>query len=68
MIGIPDLSTDSVVGYINRAVGLVKDVNTLDALHKNLRNMLKKAEPLNPKVYMTILENKFEELLMAKGM
>ena len=67
IVGVPDLATDSVAGYINRAVSLVKDVNTLDALHKNLRNLVKKSEPLNPKVYMNILEKKFEELLAAKG-
>ena len=67
IIGVPDLATDSVAGYINRAVGLIKDVSTLDALHKNLRNLVKKAEALNPQIYMRILENRFEELLMAKG-
>ena len=62
-VGLPDLSSEDVGGYINRAVALVKEVTTLDVLHKNLRGMLKKSQPLNPKVYMTILEKKLEDLV-----
>ena len=65
-VGLPDLATDSVEGYINRAVGLVTEVQTLDVLHKNLRNMIKRSQPLNPKIYMSILEQKLEELLKDK--
>ncbi len=65
-IGLPDLATPSVEGYINRAVSLVTEVKTLDVLHKNLREMVKRAQPLNPKTYMTIIEQKFEELVTGK--
>ena len=65
-IGLPDLATPSVEGYINRAVSLVTEVKTLDVLHKNLRDMVKRAQPLNPKVYMTAIEQKFEELVTGK--
>ena len=62
-VGLADLPTDSVEGYINRAVSLVTEVTALDALHKGLRNMVKKAQYLNPKNYMSALEQKFEEIL-----
>ena len=62
-VGLADLAADSVDGYIQRAVGLVKDVKTLDILHKNLRNMVKNAAIMNPKVYMENLEKKLEEIV-----
>ena len=37
-----------------------------DVLHKNLRDMVKRSQPLNPKTYMTIIEQKFEELVTGK--
>ena len=60
------MATDSVEGYINRAVSLVTEIKTLDVLHKNLRDMVKRSQPLNPKTYMTIIEQKFEELVTGK--
>lgn len=62
-VGIEDLATNSVEGYINRAVSLVTEVSTLDTLHKGLRNMVKNAQGLNPQKYMATIEQKFEEIL-----
>lgn len=62
-IGLADLAVDNVQDYINRAVGLANDWDALDALHKNLRMMLKKSAALNPKYYTQQLEKYFEEIL-----
>lgn len=66
-IGLSDLATDSVEGYINRAVGLVTEVKTLDVLHKNLRGMVKRAQAINPKIYMNLIEQIFEKLVANGG-
>ena len=65
-VGAGELATETVDGYISRAVGLVRDKNTLDVLHKRLREMVKNAQPLNPSVYMRMLEEKIEQLVDEK--
>lgn len=49
--------------YINRAVGLVRDLGTLDTLHKNLRVMVQKAMSIRPKRYSQLLEEKYIQIL-----
>ena len=65
-IGLPELAVDSVEDYINRAVGLANDTETLDLLHKNLRGMFLSSDALNPVKYCRLLEQKFTELLAAR--
>jgi len=62
-VGLGELSVDSVEDYINTAVALANDKETLDALHKNLRQMFLNSDALDPIKYCRRLENKFEELL-----
>ena len=62
-IGLSELSVDSVEDYINRAVALAGDFDTLDVLHKNLRQMFLNSDALNPLKYCRNLERKFEEIL-----
>ena len=62
-IGLPELSVNSVEDYINRAVGLAKDFETLNLLHKNLRDMFLNSSALDPMKYCRRLERKFEEIL-----
>lgn len=62
-VGLTALAVDNVQDYINRAVGLANDWQALDALHKNLRTMVKKSTALNPKHYTQQLEKYFEEFL-----
>ena len=57
-----DLATNSVREYIDRAVGLAKDIEALDALHKNLRTMVVKSENLDPKHYTKLFEQKLEKI------
>ena len=52
--------------YIERAVGLVSDIGTLDTLHKNLRAIVQKAPNIRPRIYAHILEEIFERILNEK--
>ncbi len=56
------VSIDKPQDYIERAVGLVNDIETLDVLHKNLRNMLKKPLSIRTRPYA----NALEEILVNK--
>ena len=62
-VGLGELSVDNVEAYISNAVALANDKETLDILHKNLRNMFLNSEALDPVKYCRLLEKKFEELL-----
>ncbi|MBR4383228.1 MAG: hypothetical protein IKP64_06685, partial [Selenomonadaceae bacterium] len=64
-VGLGDLSVDSADDYIARAVGLARDTETLDLLHKNLRGMFVNSPALDPMKYARLLEQKFAELLNA---
>lgn len=65
-VGLGELSVNSVEDYINRAVALANDFETLDVLHKNLRTMMLNA--LDPIKYTRCLERKFEEILAVQLM
>ncbi|MBR4152864.1 MAG: glycosyltransferase [Selenomonadaceae bacterium] len=60
-VGLSELSVNSVEAYIQTAVALANDFDTLDILHKNLRQMFLNSDALNPMKYCRALEKKFEE-------
>ena len=62
-VGLEELAVNSVEDYINNAVGLAKDKEVLDELHKNLRQMFLNSDALDPMKYSRELEKKFAELL-----
>ncbi len=62
-IGLEDLAADNAAAYVNTAVALAKDIETLELLHKNLRKMFLQSDALNPKKYCRLLEEKFTELV-----
>lgn len=62
-VGLGELAVDSIEAYINTAVALANDSETLDLLHKNLRQMFLSSDALDPMKYCRLLEKKFEELL-----
>jgi len=64
-VGFPELAVDNATAYINTAVGLANDFETLDVLHKNLRGMFENSAALDPIKYCRLLEKKFEEILKA---
>ena len=62
-VGLAELAVDNVDDYIARAVALANDFETLNVLHKNLRQMFLNSEALDPIKYCRQLEKKFAELL-----
>ena len=52
--------------YIERAVGLVSDLEALDALHKNLRNMMKQPLSIRTRPYARMIEEKILKSLEEK--
>ena len=62
-VGLGELSVNSVEDYINTAVALANDKETLDILHKNLRGMFINSEALDAVKYCRLLEKKFEDIL-----
>ena len=62
-IGLEDLAVDSVENYINRAVALATETETLDVLHKNLRTMIKNSNALNTGIYAKIFEERLLSVL-----
>ena len=62
-VGLKDLAVTDGNEYINRAVGLANDKDTLKVLHNNLRSMLQKSEALQPRHYVKILEQCFEHII-----
>ena len=62
-VGLGELSVNNVEDYINTAVALANDKETLDVLHKNLRTMFLQSEALDPIKYCRCLEKKYEEIL-----
>ena len=65
-VGIGDLAVSNVEDYINRAVALALETDTLDVLHKNLRTMLKNSNGLNTFHYARLLEDAFETMMREK--
>ena len=64
-IGLGELAVASREEYIARAVGLAQDVELLDVLHQNLRQMLQNATALEPRHYMHELEQRYQEIWQA---
>jgi predicted O-linked N-acetylglucosamine transferase (SPINDLY family) len=57
---------DKPQDYIERAVGMINDVETLDVLHKNLRNMMKQPLSIRTRPYVHTLEEVFIKALNEK--
>ncbi|MBE8954938.1 MAG: glycosyltransferase [Quinella sp. 2Q5] len=62
-IGLGELSVNSVEAYIQTAVALANDTETLDALHKNLRAMFLQSAALDPMKYCRAFEAKLADIL-----
>ena len=64
-IGLDELAVNNVAAYVETAVALAGDFETLDLLHKNLRAMFLNSDALDPMKYCRRLEQKFSELSEA---
>lgn len=61
-IGLSELGAETEDGYIERAVGLAGDTELLDALHKNLRIMMKKSPLMDKNRYIGEVETFYEKI------
>ena len=61
--GLKDFAVNNVNEYIGRAVGLANDKDALTMLHKNLRSMMQKTDTFQPKIYIQILEQCYNQLI-----
>ena len=55
-IGLEELAVENIADYVNRAVALANDVELLDMLHKNLRNMMQNSPIMQHKKFTRTLE------------
>lgn len=60
--GLGELAVGSIQEYIDRAVTLAKDVETLDILHKNLRKMIEGSPLFAADKYVRDLENNYRQV------
>lgn len=61
-IGLEELAAFDREGYIERVLSLAGNVEVLDLLHKNLRQMMQKSESLSPVKYTRCLEQYYRQL------
>lgn len=59
-MGLEELSASSLAEYIDLAVGLAEDKETLEALHASLREMMKKSPVMNARQYACEVEQAYE--------
>lgn len=61
--GFGELAAATPEEYMVRAVGLARDVETLDVIHKNLRDIMRKSNLMNCKKYVSEVENWYMRLI-----
>lgn len=61
--GLGELATDSPDRYVDLAVNLANDWDTLDVLHKNLRTMMQKSTLMDGKGYAAALEMQYLKMV-----
>lgn len=64
--GLGELAVSNINDYIERAVGLAKDWELLDVLHKSLRKMMNAAPIMDGKKYMAELEKAYTSIFAGK--
>ena len=62
-VGLGELAVTTAQDYLVRAMGLAQSTDTLNALHKNLRAMIKKSAALDPSNYVRALEHQYFQLI-----
>lgn len=61
-VGIGELATNNLDEYVDRAVGLAKDFETLSILHKKLRRMMDNSSLMDSSGYVRDVEEKFYKI------
>lgn len=62
-LGLSELSCNTVDEYIERACLIASDIETLDALHANIRNLLENSPLMDSIEYMYELESLYRSIL-----
>ena len=62
-VGLAELACQNAQDYLVRAVGLATNPDTLNTLHKNLRAMVRQAQPLVANSYTALLEREYRRLV-----
>lgn len=65
-VGMEELAVDNLSDYKAKAIALAEDIELLNALHNQLRDMLLKAAALRPGNYVHCFERKIQEILGVK--
>ena len=61
--GLKELVAEDIESYKEIAVSLAKDIDTLDILHKNLRNMLLRSQLMDVEGYANALEENYKRII-----
>ena len=61
-IGLPELSANNMVQYVEIAVVLAKDKELLRHLHNNLRSLMQKSKLMDQESYVRDVEQTYEEI------
>ncbi len=61
-VGIGELAVDTLDAYVDQAAALARDSALLDALHRQLRGMMRKSPLMDVRHYMQELESRYEEI------
>lgn len=61
-IGLEQLASDTVAGYIDTAVALANDRELLNLLHQNLRSMMKNSPIMQPSIYLNDIEDAYRAI------
>lgn len=62
VVGVPELASPTIEGYIERAVMLARDLDLLDTLHRNLRQMMRASILMQPASYIAAVESEYERI------
>ena len=65
VIGLAELASATRAGYVETACALARDAELLDALHKNLRAMMKASPLMNPVDYIADVEAHYRAMWQA---
>ena len=66
-IGLDELATADRESYIERVISLAGNIELLDLLHKNLRQMMRQSDALSPVKYTRCLEHYYQQMLKKES-
>ena len=64
--GLAELTAKTKEAYIEKAIGLAKDTELIDILHRNLRNMMIASPLMDADLYMQEIEAFYKKVILEK--